>query len=213
MGVSFEHEPRVTGPRCVLAAVVTACLAAGCRPAPGQQLCEAIARRDVAAVGRVFAEHDLDPLERQRACLPAEAVFVAAGPKDAALTAIGIELIKAGLPAEASWVPSGGGSRVTAIEVAAGKGNVELVRALLAVGLDVKAPEVERALIRAAERGHLPVVTLLAQEGAALDATEGGLRADERAEQNGHEAVARFLVDTATARAAAAAAAEAKPEP
>jgi hypothetical protein len=196
----------MTAPRFVLAALATAFLGSSCQLPPGQRLCEAIARRDVAAVRQVFAEHDLDPLKPQRGCVPAEAVFTAAGPKDAALTEIGIELVKAGLPAEASWFPSGGGGRITAIEVAAGKGNVALVRALLAVDLDVKTPEVERALIRAAEAGHLDVVTLLAQEGVALTATDGGLRADERAGQNGHEEVARFLVETAEARAAAAAA-------
>jgi hypothetical protein len=203
----------MTPPRFVFVALATALLASSCGPRPGQRLCEAIARRDVAAVRQVFAEHDLDPLKPQRGCLPAEAVFAAAGPKDVALTEIGIELIKAGLPAEASWFPSGGGSRVTAIELAAGKGNVDLVRALLAVGLDVKTREVERALIRAAEGGHLGVVTVLVQEGVALDATDAGLRADERAEQNGHEEVARFLAESAAARAAAAAAAaEANPK-
>ena len=61
-----------------------------------------------------------------------------------------------------------------AIEAAAGNGNVELVRALVAVGLDVKSPEATRALVQAAGAGHLPVVKLLVQEGADLEATSGG---------------------------------------
>jgi len=203
----------MTAPRFVLTALVAAgLLSSACGPGPFQRLCEAIAKRDVVAVRQVFAEHELDPLQRQGGCLPAEAVFTAAGPKDADLASIGIELLKAGLPADASWHPTAGGSPVTAIEVAAGKGNVELVRGLFAVALDPKTPAVGRALIRAAEGGHLPVVALLLEEGVALDTTDGGQRAIDRAEFHGHEEVVRLLAETAVARAALEAAAAAEGE-
>ncbi len=181
--------------------MVGASQAACARPA-GQQLCDAIARRDVASVQRLLADSELDATRRHGTCVPAD-VFSVAGPNDAALTAIGIELVKAGLSADASWVPPGRSEPVSAIGAAARTGNVALVRALLAVGLDVTSLESERALVQAGGAGHLPVVKLLLQEGVDLEATSGGETALDRARASGHDEVVLFLEQTAAARAAA----------
>ena len=125
--------------------------------------------------------------------MPAAAVFGVATPDDKVLTGIGVELVKAGLPADASWIAPGHPEPVWAIEAAASNGNVELVRALVAVGLDVKSPEATRALVQAAGAGHLPVVKLLVQEGADLEATSGGETALDRALANGRDDVVQFL--------------------
>jgi len=190
--------------RCgMLCALVT--LASGCAPPRGQQLCDAIARRDVATVQQLLAGPAINATRSQGTCLPAAAVFGVATPGDKALTAIGVELVAGGLPADASWIAPGRPEPVWAIEAAAGNGNTELVRALLAVGLDVRSPESTRALVLAAGAGHLPVVTLLVEEGADLEATSGGETALERARAAGRDNVTQFLEDTIAAREAAAA--------
>jgi hypothetical protein len=122
------------------------------------------------------------------------------------LTAIGVELVKAGLPADASWIPHGRAEKVSAIEAAARMGNLELVRALLAVGLDLTSLESARAMVQAADAGHLPVVSLLVQEGMDLQATWRGETALDRARASNREDVVAFLEKTVAARAAAAAA-------
>ncbi len=134
--------------------------------------------------------------------MPAD-VFTVAKPGDTALTTIGVELVKAGLPADASWNPLKQSVSVSAIEAAARNGNVELVRALLAVGLDVTSLESERALVQAGGAGHLPVVRLLVEEGVDLEATSGGETALDRALASGRDDVVLFLEQTAAARAAA----------
>jgi hypothetical protein len=175
-----------------------------CGPPRGQQLCDAIARRDVATVRRLLEGPEIDLTKAQGTCVPVAAVFGVAKPSDVALTQIGIELVSAGLPANASWYPPDNRARVEAIEAAASNGNAELVRALFAVGLDVKRPEVMRAFMRAVAAGHLPVVKLLVQEGADIEATSGGETAVERARTNGRDEVVQFLEETAAARAPAA---------
>lgn len=189
----------------VLCCVVV--LASGCAQSRGRQLCDAIAKRDVATVQRLLAGPELNATRAYGACVPAD-VFRTAGPADVALTAIGVELVKAGLPADASWIPHGHAEPITAIEAAAGNGNLELVRALLAVGLDLTSLESARALVQAAGAGHLPVVSLLVQEGIDLAATSGGETAVMRARANGRQGVVTFLEREAEARAAAERAAE-----
>ena len=141
-------------------------LVSGCAVPRGRQLCDAIARRDVAAVQQLLAGPPINPMRSHGTCVPAEAVFSVAKPGDKVLTGIGIELVSAGLPPDASWIVPGRAEPVWAIEAAAGNGNVELVEALVAVGLDVKSPEATRALVLAAGAGHLRVVQLLVREGA-----------------------------------------------
>lgn len=178
-------------------------LACGCAPPRGRQLCEAIARRDVAAAQRVLAGPELSTMRDHGPCVPAD-VFIAAKGGDQALTAIGIELVKAGLPADASWIPRGQSRPVTAIEAAARNGNVELVRALIAVGLDLTSLETARALVDAAGAGHLAVVTALVEAGIDLEVTAGGETALDRARASGRDEVVAFLERLAAARAAAA---------
>jgi hypothetical protein len=178
-------------------------LSSGCAPARGPQLCDAIAKRDVASVQQLLAGPALDLTLRHGTCVPAD-VFNVAKPGDSALTTIGVELVKAGLPADASWVPPGQVQPVWAIEAAARNGNAELVRALLAVGLDVASLESERALVQAGGAGHLAVVTLLVTEGVNPEATSGGETALDRARAGGHDQVVLFLARAAEARAAAA---------
>jgi len=179
-------------------------LANGCAGSRGSQLCDAIAKRDVASVQRLLAGPELNATRAYGTCVPADVFRIAGpGPGDVALTAIGVELVKAGLPADASWIPHGHAEPITAIEAAAGNGNLELVRALLAVGLDLTSLESARALVLAAGAGHLPVVSLLVQEGIDLGATSGGETALMRARASGRQEVVAFLEREAEARAAA----------
>ena len=175
-------------------------LSSGCAPPRGQQLCDAIAKRDATMVEQLLAGPAINLSLSQGTCVPAAAVFDVAKPGDKALTSIGIALLAAGLPADASWVTPGHKEPVWAIEAAAGNGNVELVRGLVAVGLDLKSPETTRALVQAAGTGKLRVVQLLVEEGADLDATSGGERALDRARAKGQDDVVRFLEATAAAR-------------
>ena len=176
-------------------------LVSGCAAPRGQQLCDAIARRDVAAVQQLLAGPPINATRSHGTCVPADAVFRVAKPSDKVLTSIGIELVSAGLPGDASWLAPGRAEPVWAVEAAAGNGNVDLVQALVAVGLDVKSPEATRALVLAAGAGHLRVVQLLVQEGADLEATSGGETALDRARAKGRDDVAQFLEATAAKRA------------
>lgn len=178
-------------------------LSCGCAPSRGRQLCEAIARRDVGAAQRVLAGPELSVTRDHGPCVPAD-VFIAAKGGDQVLTAIGVELVKAGLPADASWIPRGQAEPVSAIEAAARNGNVELVRALLAVGLDLTSLESARALVHSAGAGHLAVVTALVEAGIDLEVTAGGETALDRARARGHDEVVAFLERQVAARAAAA---------
>jgi hypothetical protein len=176
-------------------------IVSGCVAPRGQQLCDAIAKRDVASVQQLLAGPAIDMQSVQGTCVPAAAVFGVATPQDKVLTSIGIELVSAGLPADASWIGPEQPEPVWAIEAAAGNGNVELVRALVAVGLDVTSLETTRAFVQAADAGHLPVVRLLVQEGADLEATSGGETALDRARASGHDDVVQFLEEAAAAQA------------
>jgi hypothetical protein len=177
----------------------------GCAPPRGQQLCDAIAKRDVAAVQLLLAGPRINPVMPQGTCVPAAAVFGAAKPNDRALNEIGVALVAAGMPADASWGTPGQPEPVWAVEAATANGNVELVRALVAVGLDAKSPEATRALVQAAGAGHLAIVQVLVEEGADLEATVHGETAMERATAGGRDQVVRFLEQTIAARAKAAA--------
>jgi hypothetical protein len=152
-------------------------------------------------VQKLLTGPELDATRAYGSCVPAD-VFRVANPGDTVLTGIGVELVKAGLPADASWVPRGYTEPVWAIEVAARNGNVALVRALIAVGLDLTSLESARALVQAADAGHLPVVSLLVQEGIDIEATSRGETALDRARASGREEVVAFLEQTAAARAA-----------
>jgi hypothetical protein len=118
--------------------------------------------------------------------------------------------VKAGLPATASWDAPVTGARVWAVEAAAANGNLELVKALTAVGLDLAGPSASRALTAAALGGHLQVVRFLVDEGVPLEPLMAPDTGDETlaasALAKGHEPVARYLEDTIAAREAAAAA-------
>ena|SRR6188768_658332 len=186
-----------------------AVLAGGCARPRGQQLCEAIAKRDVKTVGQLLDGPAINMTIPQGSCVPAAAVFGVAAPDDKVLTSIGVALVAAGLPADAYWIAPGRAEPVRAVEAAASNGNAELVRALLAVGLDVTSPEATRALVQAAGAGHLAVVQLLVGEGADLEATSGGETALDRARAKGQERVVQFLEATAAARPKPAA----KPSP
>ena len=186
-----------SGALCVVAIIW------GCAAPRGRQLCDAIAKRDVGTVQRLLAGPQLDTTLPYGSCVPAD-VFIVARPGDTVLTAIGLELVKAGLPADASWIPRGHSETVTAIEAAARNGNVELVRALVAVGLDLTSLESARALVQAAGAGHLPVVELLVREGIDLEVTSGGETALDRARANGRDEVVAFLEPLVAARAATA---------
>ena len=83
-----------------------------------------------ATVQQLLAGPPINPMKPQGTCVPAAAVFGVARPDDTVLTAIGVELVNAGLPADASWIAPGHPEPVWAIEAAASNGNVELVRAL-----------------------------------------------------------------------------------
>ena len=191
---------------------VTGLMATACGPPPGRRLCDAIAKRDVAAVRRVLDGREIDLQKPQETCLPVASVFGRAKAADVALTEIGIELVKAGLPATASWPSSDGAERVTAVEAAAANGNRELIRALAAVNLDFASPEASRALVKAASAGHLPVVRFLVQEGVPIEPLmepeDGGDTLAAVALANGHEEVAAFLDETMAARVAIRVAAE-----
>ena len=123
-------------------------LVSGCAAPRGQQLCDAIARRDVGgratAAGRPGDQRD--EVARHLRARGRRLRRRQAG--DKVLTGIGVELVSAGLPADASWIAPGRAEPVWAIEAAAGNGNVELVRALLAVGLDMKSPEATKRWCR-----------------------------------------------------------------
>jgi hypothetical protein len=175
-------------------------LVSGCAGPRGQRLCDAIAQRDVAAVRQLLDGPVMDLTVSQGTCVPAAAVFGVAKAGDARLNEIGVELVNAGLPANASWYPPGNGPRVWAIEAAAGNGNVALVRALFAVGLDVKSPQVAGAFMQATAAGHLPVVRLLVQEGADFEMQVGGETPLERATANGREDVVEFFEALVAAR-------------
>ena len=193
-------------PGLVLSAVVLA--TAACAPPQARQLCEAIAKRHVAGVHAALERGPIDLLKAQEGCRPVEAVFGKAGPDDAALTEIGVELVRAGLPAQAAWEEGAERTRVTAVEAAAGNGNAELVRALLAVGLRVQDPEVIRALHLAAGAGHLKVVERLVQEGVDPAAELAGRTPAAAAHDQERDEVEKFLVDELARRAEAAEAAK-----
>ena len=177
-------------------------LACACAPTRGRQLCEAIARRDVAAAQAVLAGPEISATRDHGPCVPADVFITAKG--DQALTAIAIELVKAGFPADGSWIPRGQSQPVSAIEVAARNGNVELVRALIAVGLDLTSLESARALVDAAGAGHLAVVTALVEAGIDIEVTSGGETALDRARAGDRGHVVAFLEPLVAARAAAA---------
>ena len=186
---------------CVLGCLVA--LVSACEGPRGQRLCDAIAKRDVAAVRRILDGAAIDLTKSQGTCVPVGAVFGVAKPSDGPLNEIGVELVNAGLPANASWYPDNN-PRTWAIEAAARNGNVGLVRALFAVGLDVKSPEATRAFMQAAAAGHLPVVQLLVQEGADFEVVVDGETPLERATANGRADVIEYFEGLAAVRAAAA---------
>jgi ankyrin repeat protein len=186
----------------VPALALAAAVAAACGPPPQRQLCEAIAKRDLFGVREALQSKSIELLKNKEGCTPVEAAYAATTPDDATLTEIGVELVRGGLPPEAAWEK--GGQRVTAIEAAATNGNVELVRALLAVGLNVEDRDTIRAFHAAAGGGKLEVVRLMV--GAGVDpAVEFNGRAPAMAahEQNRDE-VEKFLLDEIAARADAA---------
>lgn len=178
--------------------------AAACAPPQGRQLCEAIAKRDVAGVHAALERGPIDLLRPQEGCTPVAAVFGKAKPDDQALTEIGVELVRAGLPAQAAWEEGEERRRVLAVEAAAGNGNAELVRALLAVGLRVQDADAIRALHAAAAAGHLAVVKLLVQEGVDPAAELAGRAPAAAAREQQQDEVEKFLIDELAARAAAA---------
>lgn len=200
--------------RLELASVVTltGLLAAGCSgPSAGRRLCDAILKSDVAAAQQALADRSLDITKPEGVpCRPVESVFARAKPEDTNLTQIGLEMIKAGLPGNASFTID---KHVWAIEAAARNGNAELVRGLLSVGLDPSGDEAEAALAAAAAAGRFEVVKLLVEAGVAPEG-DGSTQAPVMlATTNGHADVAKYLSDTIEGRAAAkaaAAAAEAK---
>lgn len=183
---------------------LAALAAAACAPPQGRQLCEAIAKRDVAGVHAALERGPIDLLRPQEGCTPVAAVFGKAKPDDATLTEIGVELVRTGLPAQAAWEEGPERQRVVAVVAAAGNGNIELVRALLAVGLRVTDADAIRALHVAAAAGHLEVVKLLVQEGVDPAAELAGRTAAAAAQEQGQDEVEKFLVDELAARAEAA---------
>jgi len=103
-----------------------AVLAGGCARPRGQQLCEAIAKRDVKTVEQLLDGPAINMTIPQGSCVPAAAVFGVAAPDDKVLTSIGVALVAAGLPADAYWIAPGRAEPVRAVEAAASNGNAEL---------------------------------------------------------------------------------------
>ena len=189
-------------PGLVLPALVLA-TAAACGPPPGQQLCEAIAKKDLPTVHAVLEANQLDLLKNQQGCSPVQAAFARTSPDDPKLTEIGLELLRAGLPPQAAW--DGEGGRVPAVVAAASNGNVELVRGLLAVGLRIEDPDAVRALHAAATAGHVKVVRLLVQEGIDPEVELAGRTALAAAQAEDREEVIKFYEELAARKAEEAA--------
>jgi hypothetical protein len=189
-------------PALVLSALA-AIAGAACAPPPEEQLCEAIAKRDVPGVRAALQRAPINLLKQQGGCTPVEAAFARTGPEDHALTEIGVELVKAGLPPEAAWDLKDGG-RVMAVVAAATNGNATLVRALLAVGLRVEDRETIRALHAAAAADRLDVVKVMVEEGVDPAAELDGRPPAATAHAQQHDRVERFLLDEIATRAAAA---------
>ena len=182
---------------CVLCSLVVSVSA--CAGPRGQQLCDAIAKRDVASVRKILDGPAIDLEKTQGTCVPVAAVFGPAKQGDAPMTEMGVVLVSAGLPATASWNPPDKSPRIWAIEAAARNGNVKLVRALFAVGLDVKSPEATRAFLQAVTAGHLPVVRIFVQEGADFEMVVDDETPLDRAAANGREDVVEFFTNLAEA--------------
>jgi len=160
----------------------------------------------LTGVRAALQSKSIDLLKNEQGCTPVEAVFAGAGPDDGVLTEIGVELVRGGLPPEAAWEK--GGQRVTAVEAAATNGNVQLVRALLAVGLRTEDRDTIRALHAAAGGGKLEVVKLMVGEGVDPAAEFNGRAPAAVAHEQHHDMVEKFLLDEIAARADAAAMAE-----
>ncbi|NLG36138.1 MAG: hypothetical protein GX548_12375 [Lentisphaerae bacterium] len=108
----------------------------------------------------------------------------------------GVEMVKACLKDGAAVDTMDWLIQMTALQVAAGKENAELVRLLLEAGADPDPPTETRrpALVLAANRGLLENVRLLVEAGADLEATDfqGRTALDEAIRQE-HEEVADYL--------------------
>jgi hypothetical protein len=187
------------------AVALAAALTAGCGgPPPERRLCDAIVKGDVAEARQALTDRALDISRLDDApCRPVQSVFGRARPEDAALTGIGVEMVKAGLPGNASWQSD---RQVWAVEAAARNGNSQLVRALMAVGLDPSGDEAERALRAAAAAGQREVVEFLLEAGVDPEGDGGTDSPLMLATANGHAEVAAYLGEIIEARTAAAAA-------
>ncbi len=137
-------------------------------------LCKAVQARDTNAAAKVLAAGTGAWLERQRDnCIPAREALTAARTDNPGGLQIVRDMLANGLDANACYeIPRGRGpvSRrdFCIVEDAAASGNPAVLDLLVARGLDARRTGGARALIVAADNGHLAIVQALATAGANL---------------------------------------------
>lgn len=137
-------------------------------------LCKAVQARDAVAAAKVLAAGPGPWLERQRDnCIPAREALSAARADNPAGLQIVRGLLANGLDANACYeIPRGRGpdSRrdFCIVEDAAASGNPAVLALLVERGLDARRTGAARALLVAANNGHLAFVQALATAGANL---------------------------------------------
>lgn len=168
--------------------IVEALLAAGARtdiPGPGGY--------DALAVAVVNGNQPLTELLLRHNVDPNAASDRVGSPLTLAVRKGHHEVVRTLLEAGARWdVPVGG---YTALQRAAWQGDTNLVRVMLDKGVnpDAASPTHPPPIILAAERGHLGVVSLLADRGADINQQFQNWTALRAAEMRGHRPVIDYI--------------------